>query len=423
MSTSTWLGGIQIPPAHPGLRSNIATEVAIIGGGLAGTFSGYLLGKAGKKVVILEKKDTSNSTTAYTTAWLNCAIDTNLCDLAEMYGEDDVKSIWRSGMEAIDLIEKIIEEEKIVCDFSRVSNFMYATREKEMGNLRKEHECAKKLGLETILNEKNVLNFKNEGSLELKSQAKFHPLKFLLGLRKASQKYGVIYYENTEVEDLQDMKGNGKDKSVIIKTKEGSVRATHSIIATYQPFKNPKELFAHKGTYLSYVLEANIPKNILKEGLYADEENPYHYFRIDAFVEFDRIILGGEDHRKELPIPAEKNYRALVSYLTELLPGVKYTLIRKWRGEIIETIDGLPYIGSYSQANPNKLITTGFSGNGMTYSAISGVILRDIILKNENPYTEIYRAGRKTKLFNFYKKAVDFTGEFFGGAVKNIFTK
>jgi glycine/D-amino acid oxidase-like deaminating enzyme len=414
MSSSTWLNNISIPAAHSPLESDVVTDVVIVGGGLTGTLSAYLLGKAGKKVIVLEKKDISNTTTAYTTAWLNCVIDTDVCDLIKMYTESGASKIWHSGMEAIDLIEKIILEEKIDCGFGRFSHFRYATSEKEMRNLRKEHECAQRLGFNTALHDKQVLNFPNNGSLEIKSQAKFHPIKFLIGLRMASLKYGVVYHENTEVQELSN------SKPIVAVTKKGKVTADYSIIATYHPFNNPKELFARKADYTSYVIEANIPKNIIPEGLYEDEKNPYHYFRIDSLPDFDRIIFGGEDHRKEIPISEKKNYNALVYYLNKLLPNIKYTIVRKWSGEIIETIDGLPYIGSYSKINPNMLIDTGFSGNGMTYATIASQIFTDIVLKNKNPYKELYNASRKTKLFNFFKKFLDFGREFFGGAVKNI---
>ncbi len=417
MDTSTWLNDIKLPSARPSLDNDIEAEVATIGGGLTGTLSAYLLAKEGKKVVVLEKKDISNTTTAYTTAWLNCVVDTDLSDLVKMYGEDAAKGVWRSGMEAIDLIEKIIQGEKIDCNFSRVSHFRYAANEKEMKNLRVEHGFAQKFGFETILHDKSALNFTNTGSLEIKSQAKFHPIKFLMGLRKASEKYGVVYYENTEAKEITDL-------GIVVTTKIKTVRAKYSIIATHQPFNNPKEFFAHKATYTSYVLEVSIPHGIIPEGLYEDEKNPYHYFRIDAFPENDRLILGGEDHRAEISkkiLPPEKSYNALLSFLDKLLPNIRYKVITKWDGGIIETIDGLPYIGSYSKTNKNTLVATGFSGNGMTYSAVAAQIFKDIIFKKENPYIQLYNAGRKTKPYNLIKKAMDFIGEFFGGAVKNIF--
>lgn len=412
---STWLGDVTLLPVRPSLSGDITTEVVIIGAGLAGTLSSYLLSKAGKRVAVLEKKDISHSITAYTTAWLNCVIDTDLSDLMEMYTPAGAKKIWTSGMEAIDLIEKIAKEENIDCDFSHVSHYRYTTSDKEMENLKEEHSSAKQLGFETFLHDKRKLPWANSGSLELKNQAKFHPIKFLVGLRAAAEKYGAVFYDNTEVQKLEG------GEVVVALTKSGTVKADYSITATYQPFNKPPELFAHKGMYVSYVLEANIPKNTIPEGLYEDEKNPYHYFRIDNSGKSDRMVLGGEDHRKEIPIPKDKNFRALKSYLAKLLPDTKYEIVREWSGSILETIDGLPYIGKYSKKYDNRLIATGFSGNGMTYSAVASQILRDIILKKQNPYIDLYSASRKAKLYNLMKKGRDFSSEFFGGFVKNIF--
>jgi len=411
-NTTTWLSGLNIPKAAK-LEGKDTADVAVIGGGIAGTLSAYLLGNAGKKVVILEKKDLSEGATARTTAWLNCAIDTDLVSLAGMHGVSGARKIWNSGQEAINLMEKIIEEENIDCDFKRVSSFIYAASPEELEDLKKEHELARKIGFDTVLHSKKALSWHNQGSLELKNQAKFHPLKFVIGLRKASEKYGVAYYENTEALDI---KGR---QNLVISTESGEVTARYALIATYNPFNKPKELFAHKGMYISYVFEVQIPKAALPEGLYMDKKNPYHYFRVDSMGENDRLIIGGEDHRKEIPIPPEKNFKALESYLSSLFPSMPYKIIRKWTGPILETIDGLPYIGIYGE-DANRLVATGFSGNGMTYSAIAAQLLSDIILEKKNPYRSLYSASRKTHLHDFIQKSFDFTGEFFAG-LRNIF--
>jgi glycine/D-amino acid oxidase-like deaminating enzyme len=343
-------------------------------------------------------------------------VDTNLADLIKMYGSTRARKVWTSGLEAIDLVEKIMEEENIDCDFTRVSNYLFATKEAEAENLKKEHHSAEKLGFKTLLHDKEALPFKNFGSLEIENQAKFHPLRFLTGLRQAAEKHGAVFYENTEAKTVT---GN---KRVVVKTKSGKVSADYCIVTTYKPFHKPKELFAHTGMYVSYVLEASIPAGVIKEGLYEDEKNPYHYFRIDRGEgNHDRIILGGEDHREEIPISKDKNFRALEDYLAKLLPESKYEIKRRWSGPILETIDGLPYIGRYSKKHKNTLVAAGFSGNGMTYSAVAAQILSDIILRADNPYVGLYSASRKAKLYSFMLKGRDFASEFFGGFIRNFF--
>jgi glycine/D-amino acid oxidase-like deaminating enzyme len=137
--------------------------------------------------------------------------------------------------------------------------------------------------------------------------------------------------------------------------------------------------------YKSYVYEVRIPRGLIKEGTYEDCNNPYHYFRVDRQAKYDRMIIGGEDNRKEIAVDDRKNFKALEEYLTELLKGKRYTIVRKWTGPILEPSDGLALIGKFRSV---QLIATAFSGNGMTYSGIA---------------------------------ATDYAGEFFGGVAKNVF--
>jgi glycine/D-amino acid oxidase-like deaminating enzyme len=154
--------------------------------------------------------------------------------------------------------------------------------------------------------------------------------------------------------------------SVTVKIAAGSVTAKDVIVSTYAPFNNPRISKYKKGVYNSYVFEIRVPEGIFTEGLYWDAESPYHYFRIDRRGTFDRMILGGEDHRSELPV-SQKKFDALEKYL--------------------EPAGGLPLIGAYK---PHQFVATAFSGNGMTYAMVSALIFRDLILGQKNPWIHIF---------------------------------
>ncbi len=196
------------------------------------------------------------------------------------------------------------------------------------------------------------------------------------------------------------------------------VRAQWTLTATYHPFNNPKEVLLKKGMYRSYIVEMEVPAGKYPEGTYEDMDNPYHYWRVDAGKGArgkDRIILGGEDHRIEVPLKKEKNFDALLQYAEDIF-GKRYPVVRRWSGLIEEPIDGLAFIGEY---DPRQLIATAFSGNGMTYAGISALIFRDIIAGNANALADIYRPQRMPSLTQLWKKGRDYGEEFFRGAVAN----
>jgi glycine/D-amino acid oxidase-like deaminating enzyme len=411
-SKPTWKN-IERPKDYPQLSGNIETEIAIIGGGLAGVITAYLLAKEGRQVVLLEKKHIGSGATEYTTAFLTHDIDTDLADLVSMFGEDKAKAVWESHASAIDLIEKIVEEEKIDCEFTRCNIYSYATDTKEVEYLKEEKDIANRLGFKVEFSTDNNLGFINQGYAVLPKQAKYHPLKFLFRLAEIAEQKGVKIFENTEAKDIKEQDGGLK-----IITDKGEISAQKLVMATYRPFINPLQLLFKKGMYVSYVFEAELPKGKIPEGLYQDMKNPYQYFRIDPQENFDRMIIGGQDHREEIPIDEDKNFNALEEYLSSLLGSKDYKIVRKWSGPILEPSDGLALIGEYDD---NKFVATAFSGNGMTYSGISGMILADRIAGRANAWAELYDPKRIPSLKQLFKKGKDYTEELFGGAMKNIF--
>jgi glycine/D-amino acid oxidase-like deaminating enzyme len=354
---------------YPPLKEAVETDVAIVGGGMAGVTLAYELADAGVDTVLLQDGGLAEGATRDTTAFLMQDIDTELADLAEMFGEDAAKLVWRSHRAAIDEIERVSEAERIRAEFMRVPAYIYANDKKELEYLEDEERMAKKLGFKVKLARGNALPIRSVGHLEIPDQGKFHPLKFLFGVAAAASKKGARIYEKSGVEAIT---GQGPFR---LTTPKGSVTARRIVIATYYPFKNPKATFLKKGMYRSYVFEVKIPKGHFSEALYLDMANPYNYFRIDRAPGGDRMIIGGQDHRDEIKMSEGKNFRALEEYLQEIMPDTKYEITRKWSGPILEPSDGLALIG---ETKPGRYVATAFSGNGMTYSLISAMLLRDL---------------------------------------------
>lgn len=405
----TWDEGVSFP-RFPSLSKPLQADTIIVGGGLTGVLTAYFLAQAGQQVVLLEKDRLGFGATGLTTAFLTYSIDTNLADVVHMFGALRAKQIIASHAHAIDIIEAIVEKEKIECEFTRCPNYLYANSESDRQALRAEHAAAHALGLSWEFTHDDALHFKNQGYLTMSKQGKFHPRKFLAALTQRLTQRGVQIFEETNVTNLRP------GRPIILDTAGLKVEADQVVVATYAPFD--KKLFFKKAFYTSYVLEAHIPPRTLPEGMYEDMHNPYHYMRIDRQADHDRLIIGGEDHRADVPVPAEKNFSALEEYLKTMLSNVPYALQRRWQGPIIETVDGLAYIGRLT--TKDVYYATGFSGNGMTYGAIAAEIIFDHISKKENPWAALYRADRVPKLTHLMQKGKDYTGEMVGGALRNI---
>lgn len=370
----------------PQLTQKVKADVAVAGGGLAGVFCAYLLAKEGKKVVLVEKDWIGNGETAYTTAFITYVVDKNLSNLAEKVGEKNAKLVWEAGKTAIMEIEKIISREKIKCDFLQCKAYVYALNKNDVNILKKEAELGQKFGFDISFKNDGKLCFDNFGYLEIREQAKFHPLKFLHQLTMKAKEAGILIFENTEVLDIE------KGDPVKIKTEHGLIEAEFAIVDTHNPI-DPRIMPGKLISFQSYVTSYLINKGILEEAIYWDTEKPYSYFRLDPCEKFDRLILGGRDHLTSKEPNPGKHFEELEEYFKKNFKYVDYKIEATWSGRVLESADGMAYIGR-SLLDPSILLSTGFSGNGMTYSCISAMLIRDLIMGKTNKYIELFDPGR-----------------------------
>lgn len=415
-SNSTWLEEFNLKAHFPKLKNAAKADVVIIGAGITGLTTAYLLSQSGKKVILLEKGTIGSGATGYSTAFLTQVIDTDLTSLLELFGKKDTKDVWDSHGKAITFIEEIISKEAITCEFTRCASYNYALNESEFEDLRTEWEAAKKIGIKMKLKRDKALVFDNCGYLEISNQAKFNPIQYITSLAHICAKRGVKIFERTEVSTMYG------ENPLFVCANDNEIEAKYVVIATHNPFNKPIEIHFKKGQYATYVMEAHIEKGKYREGIYEDLENPYHYFRIDSQDKYDRLIIGGEDHREDLPINTRKSFRALEDYLQRIISKKEYKIVKKWIGPIVEPIDGLAFIGPLS-SNPRQLYATGFSGTGITYGTIAAHILTDYIFGEKNQYAPLYNLRRIPSFKQLVHKGIDYSHELLGGAVKNSLTK
>ncbi len=419
-----WDEGVEFPQ-FSSLAESTTTEVVVIGGGLTGVLTAYLLTRAGSKVVLLEADRMGHGATGMTTAFLTQYLDTNIQDLVKVYGLEPTRHLLAAHGAAIDAAEDIIAREIIECEFMRCPNYIYANDAADRSELEAERTAGEEIGL-TFSWIKEKLPFAHEGSLLLENQAKFHPLRYLAALTRLIQQRGGQIYENTEVTNVEPQGDGG----VKITTKKGhDIQAEYAVVATYAPFN--KKLFFKKAHYKSYVLSGVVERGRLPEAIYEDSANPYHYWRIDQpsprlrpasrESSYDRFIFGGADHRADIPVNAEKNYTALSETLAHTFGDIPHEVRYRWKGPILETVDGLAYLGPVD--TERILYATGFSGNGMTYAHIAAQSMVDHIQGTPNPLQEMLAARRAPTLRALAHKGRDYSEELLGGAVRNTFRR
>jgi nitrite reductase/ring-hydroxylating ferredoxin subunit len=220
-------------------------------------------------------------------------------------------------------------------------------------------------------------------------QAKFHPRKYLKGLLAEIKQRNGLIFEHTPMQSVED--GN----PMVVQANDRRIRCKYLVIATHNPLMGKKgaltaSLFQTKlALYTSYVLGARLPLGALPEGLYWDTNDPYEYLRIEEHEDHLYAIFGGEDVKTGQERNTEEVFDKLSRRLHELLPQA--AIDRRWLGQVVETDDGMPFIGENEE---REFIATGFCGNGFTLGTLSALMARDRYLGRGNPWYSLLAVDR-----------------------------
>jgi glycine/D-amino acid oxidase-like deaminating enzyme/nitrite reductase/ring-hydroxylating ferredoxin subunit len=391
-NASPWLVQFEMPRFEP-LRADTTADVCVVGAGIAGMSAAYLLSSEGKKVVVLDDGDVGSGETGRTTAHLVTALDDRYYELERLHGERGAHLAAESHAAAIDLIDRIIERERIDCDFYRVDGYLFEPPEGDPANLDRELEAAERAGLRDVqIITRAPLPFDTGPALRFSRQGQFHPLKYLRGLLAAFQRNGGLVFTQTHVCDVK-----GGNEPEVVTTGGARVRAKSVVVATNAPVNDRVVIHTKQGPYRTYVIGYRVPRGSIELGLYWDNQDPYHYIRLQHTREtedgFDRLIVGGEDH-KTGQINDQTPFANLDRWVREHFP-MTGEIEFSWSGQVLEPIDSLAFIGK-NPLERNVYIATGDSGNGMTHGTIAGILLTDLIMGRENDWEKLYDPRRRT---------------------------
>lgn len=379
--TPVWDIGIR-KPEFPSLEEDITVDVAIVGGGITGITAAHLLKEAGKKVAVLEMSRIGSGVTGGTTAHITEVLDGSYRKLLKNYGEEKGHLIADAAHSAIELIARLVHQQKINCDFRPVNGYLYTEFEDKVADIEAEIEAARTMGLKCELTGDVPLPFPVKAALKVNYQAEFHPLKYLYALAKSIPGDGSYIFENTHVEKF--IEGTTGCR---ITCNGGAVKASKLILATHTPIGTNLPLQTRLSPYRSYVIGVHLMDMEIPVGLFWDTEDPYNYIRNHG----DLLIIGGRDHKTGQEDDADGRYMELEGYTYKHFPveDVAY----RWSSQVYEPVDLIPYIG-LNPGSKHIYVATGYAGNGITYGTLAARILSDIVLKESNPYIELYNPSR-----------------------------
>ena len=362
MKQSIWHDALADVPERGPLVGERKTHVLVIGGGMAGLLTAYMLKKKGADCLLLEAGRVCSGNTGRTTAKITAQHGLIYARLIRQYGALAARRFYEANTAAAGVYRALAEE--IDCDYEEKTAYVYSTDDRAA--LEEEAAAYVKLRIPHTWREDPPLPVRACGALGMPQQAQFHPLKLVRGILPE-----LDYHENTFVTDIQGRRAL---------TRQGAVTAEHIVLATHYPMVNvPGLYFLKLHQSRSYVVGLEGGPDV--DGMYIDKQAGGLSLRNYG----DMLLLGGGGHKTGKP---GGGWAALREVAQRAYPGAEIRC--EWAAQDCMSRDGMPYIGAHRKSTPYLHVATGFNKWGMTGSMLAATMLARQIETGTSPCAGLF---------------------------------
>ena len=377
-------------PVSVDLPSEI--DVAVVGSGYTGLAAARVLAKSGYSVVVMDQHTIGWGASSRNGGMATPGLKLDIFKIHKKYGMDYARKFWKSSVDAIDLIEQIIIEENIDCDWVRNGHVALACKQSHYDELPDYAAWIKReMGHEkTIVPQEEIRSEIGTdayfGGLSDESSGGLQPAKYVAGLARAVADLGVRLCEDTRVEKINR---NGDGHELI--TSKGDMKAGEVIIATngYTDMLVPelKPKVFPVGSYI--IVTEPLPQDLQdilspKRRMFYDSKWFINYFRLTP----DGRMLWGGRNDLSTDLDLYESATILSQQVCKVFPELNdYQFTHTWTGKLGITFDLMPHIGNINGIH----YAFGYGGHGLSIATYLGTELGLLISgeKDRSPYKEI----------------------------------
>ncbi|MCS0608075.1 FAD-dependent oxidoreductase [Massilia solisilvae] len=382
-TASLWQGTAVKMACLPTLQTDIAVDVAVVGAGITGLTAAMLLAAGGKTVAVLEAHRIGGSSTGHSTGNLYALTDMGLREIARRRGEATMRAVAESRASAVDALAQTIQALSLKCAFTRTAWHLIASTPETTGAVEEEHKAAQAAGLQARLVDASPLPLPARRTLRVENQAQFQPLDYVRQLAQHIVGDRCLVFENTPALAVDDANGE-------IRTPNGSVRCERILLATHTPV-GVHLVQSKLDVVREYAVALRLEDALPEPGIYWVLGQDNYSLRLFTEGGIAWLVAVGAPHPTGHAQATAHPFDALECYARThfKLGPVDY----RWSAQRYRSEDLLPCIGR-NVDSARTWIATGFSGDGLTYGTLAGMMVAEQMRGRPTPWDDLYSPSR-----------------------------
>ncbi len=384
--TSYWLASTPATD-YPSLTEDTTVDVVVVGGGIVGVTTAFLLTRAGLRVVLLEARRIVTGVTGHTTGKVTSLHGLIYSDLVRRHGEERARLYGQANQAALEWIVRTAQDEGIHCDLVRSPAYTFASSERAAAQVREEATTAQRLGLPADLVTSLDLPVPVNAAVRFRDQARFHPRRFLLALAERVVSGGSRICEETRAFSV-----TGRGAGIYrVRTDKGTVSAPWVVLATLMPFPR-RTLFwtrAYPSGHAALALETGEPA---PEGMYLGIDAEPHSLRPQPGSDGRTVLIVDSPAQKTGHGSTARLSEELVASTAQVLPSASVS--HRWWTMDQMSSDRIPLVGPLHPLASHLLAATGMGAWGMTNGVAAALTLADLVQGVPATWRSLYDPSR-----------------------------
>jgi len=393
-----WLDTVAEPATGASGSLPDRADVAVIGGGFCGLSAARTLAQRGVRAVLLEAESLGWGASCRNGGMVLTGMKLPVPTLIKRYGREAVQRMYAASLESIDLVERIVKEEGIDCDFSRCGHLEVACKQAHFDDYAAAAARIKgEFNHELRIVPRNALQ--NEigsqiyfGGMVDETSAGVNPARYVHGLAKSAQRHGACLFDHTRVTSVSSQP-NGAGGSFRVETTRGSLTAKEVLLASGAYTTEATPSLRKKVIPIgSYIIATEILPDALaaevspRNRMIYDSKHFLYYYRLTPD---NRMLFGGRaaffpESERTVRESAELLRRGMI----EVYPQLRDTKVEYvWGGTLDFAMDVMPHSGKID----GMYFGLGFAGHGVAAATWMGAKLAGVICgdPDDNPFSLI----------------------------------